>query len=242
MICKDESRNLLDHNAWTEPHCITPPGPGGHIIIAKRVIRTQQGRIIVPIASPWPWDRTDNKTDNIRSCCTLSDDEGDTWRRSQSVLAGPGRGMMEPCVLDLNEKRLMMLMRTQVHRQYISYSDDDGDTWTSATEVPHLISPESPAALAHVPNTNLIMTVWNRNNNSGRHSANRTPLTVGFSNDKGKTWFGFHNLEDEAGKTWSYPSITFLNEKAHVIYYERSGTRTEDKNISLKMCRFNICP
>ena len=241
MICKDESQNILNENAWTEPRCITPSGSGGHIIIAKRVMRTQKGRIIVPIASPWPWDRTDSKTDNIRSCCMLSDNDGNTWRRSQSVLAGPGRGMMEPCVHELNKGRLMMLLRTQAHRQYISYSDDGGDNWTSATEVPHLISPESPAALAQVPNTGLIMVVWNHNSNSGRHSENRAPLTVGFSNDEGKTWFGFHNLEDEAEKTWSYPSITFLDGKAHVIYYERTGTRTEDKNISLKMSRFRIC-
>jgi sialidase-1 len=241
-VCKDESQDLLYGNVWTEPKCITPSGPGGHIIIAQRVIRTRKGRIIVPIASPWPWDQKDNKTDDIRSCCMLSDDDGETWCRSQSVLAGPGRGLMEPCVLELNGGRLMMLLRTQVHRQYISYSDDGGDTWTPATEVPHLISPESPAALSQVPDTKLIMVVWNNNNNSGRHSENRAPLTVGFSDNGGITWSGFHNLEDESGKTWSYPSIIFLDGKAHVLYYERPGIRTEDKRISLKMSRFSITP
>ena len=149
---------------------------------------------------------------------------------------------MEPCVLEFNSGRLMMLLRTQVHRQYISYSNDGGDTWTSATEVPHLISPESPAALARVPDTELTIVVWNNNSNSGRHSENRAPLTVGFSNNEGQTWFGFHNLEDEAGKTWSYPSIIFLDGKAQVLYYERHGTRTEDKHFSLKMSRFCINP
>ena len=237
LICKDE-QNPLNEDSWTEPQTITPPGPGAHIIIAKRVVVTRQGRIIVPIASPWPWDRKDSKTDNIRTCCMLSDDDGKTWRRSTSVLSGQGRGMMEPCVHELESGRLMMLLRTQVHTQYISYSDDGGDTWTPAKEVTDLVSPESPAALAQVPDTDLTMVVWNNNDNSSR--LNRAPLTVGFTNDEGKSWFGFHNLEEGPGITWSYPSIVFLDKKAHVIYYERPGTRPEDRHISLKMNRFSI--
>lgn len=101
MVCKDESQDCLNQDAWTEPTPITPDGPGGHIIIAKRVVRTNQGRIIVPIASPWPWDRKDDKTTDIRTCCMLSDDDGKTWCRSHSVLAGPERGLMEPCILEL---------------------------------------------------------------------------------------------------------------------------------------------
>ena len=240
MECRDESLPALDGSAWTEPQRITPAGPGGHIIIAQRVVRTGSGRLIVPLATPWPWDRTDGKTDKIRTWFLLSDDGGENWRQSQSMLEGPGRGLMEPCVVELSSARLMMLMRTQMHRQYISYSDDNGETWTKAMEVTRLISPESPAALAIEPNTGWIMVVWNRNSNLGSHGKNRTPLTVGFSHDGGKSWFGFHNLEDEPGKAWSYPSIRFIDGAAHVLYYEQTKTELGENRIALKMRIFRV--
>ena len=49
-----------------------------------------------------------------------------------------------------------------------------------------------------------------------------------------------YNLEEDPGITWSYPSIVFIDKKAHVLYYERPGTRPEDRHISLKMNRFSI--
>ena len=241
MVCKDESGDVLDGSVWTESNSVTPEGDGGHVIIAQRVVRTHSGRIVVPVAAPWPWDREDDKTDDIRTCCMLSDDDGVTWRVSQSVLAGPKRGLMEPCVLELEDGRLMMLLRTQVHRQYVSYSEDGGDVWTPAVAVDDLVSPESPAALARVPDTDLTMVVWNHNRNEGGMPVNRSPLTVGFSKDAGKTWFGFHNLEEEPNKTWSYPSIRFIDGKAVVIYYDRIMLPSGDTRISLKMNRFNIC-
>ena len=244
MQCRDESLPALDGSAWTEPRRITPAGPGSHIIIGQRVIRTTSGRLIVPLATPWPWDRKDGKTDNIQTWCLLSDD-GENWRQSRSMLEGPGRGLMEPCVVELDSGRLMMLTRTQMHRQYISYSDDDGEIWTEAMEVTRLISPESPAALATEPNTGWVMVVWNRNSNLGSHGTNRTPLTVGFSHDGGKSWFGFHNLEEEPGKAWSYPSIRFIDGVAHVLYYEGTKTDSGENRISLKMKTFRVdgeCP
>jgi|GEM_PF-1106109 hypothetical protein len=240
MVCTDESGDVLDASVWTAPKYVTPEGSGGHIIIAQRVVRTEAGRIIVPVAAPWPWDREDDKTDDIRTCCMLSDDDGETWRVSQSVLDGPGRGLMEPCVLALDGGRLMMLLRTQMHQQYISYSEDGGDVWTPAVEVADLVSPESPAALARVPNSDLTMVVWNHNRNEDTMPVNRSPLTVGFSKDEGKTWFGFHDLEDEPEKTWSYPSIRFVDGKAWVIYYDRIMLPSGDTRISLKMNRFGI--
>ena len=84
------------------------------------------------------------------------------------------------------------------------------------------------------------MVVWNRNSNIGRLSMNRTPLTVGFSHDEGKTWIGFHNLEDEPGKWWSYPSIRFFDGAAHVLYYERIETKLGETRIALKMKSFRV--
>jgi sialidase-1 len=235
MTCHDESVPILDAASWSVPRRVTPAPPGGHIIIASRVIRTHSGRLIVPIATPWPWRRSDEKKADIRTTLMLSDNDGVTWRQSRTTLHGPGRGAMEPTVVELPSGRLMMLMRTQTHRQYVSYSEDCGETWGKAIEVTRLISPESPAALALEPNTGWTMVVWNRNSNLGTMRENRTPLTVGFSSDEGNSWFGFHNLEDEPGKTWFYPTLRILDGIAHVIYSERTETEAGETRIALKM-------
>ncbi len=242
MTCRDETAELLDASTWSAPRRVTPAPPGGHVIIAARVIRTRGGRLIVPFATPWPWDRTDGRADRICTSCMLSDDDGKSWFQSRTTLRGPGRGLMEPAVVEFTSGRLMMLMRTQTHRQYISYSEDDGNTWTKATEVTRLTSPESPAALAIEPNTGWVMVVWNRNSNLGTMSENRAPLTVGFSHDEGESWFGFQSLEDEARKSWSYPTIRFLDDFAHVLYYERTETERGETRISLKMQKLAVGP
>jgi len=240
--CHDESARILDAAAWSAPRRVTPASPGGHIIIASRVIRTHSGRLIVPIAAPWPWTRTDGKTVDIRTTCMLSDNDGATWRQSRTTLRGPGKGLMEPTVVELPSGRLMMLTRTQMHRQYISYSDDGGEFWSKAMEVTRLISPESPADLAMEPNTGWTMVVWNRNSNlvRMRMRENRTPLTVGFSHDEGESWFGFYNLEEEPGKIWFYPTLRFLDGTAYVIYSERTETDSGDTRIALKMKTFRV--
>lgn len=240
MTCRDESAASLDVAAWSEPVRVTPAPPGGHVIIASRVIRTRAGRLIVPIATPWPWTRTDGKTDDIRSTCMISEDDGVSWRQSGSTLRGPGRGLMEPSIVETASGRLMMLMRTQMHRQYCSYSKDGGDSWSPATEVTRLISPESPAAVALDPHTGWIVVVWNRNSNLGKMKENRTPLTVGFSHDAGRSWFGVQNLEEAPGKTWFYPSIRFIDGKAHVIYSERTETSDGETRIALKTRIFRV--
>ena len=155
------------------------------------------------------------------------------------MLAGPARGLMEPYVVELKDNRLLMLMRTQTHRQYRSVSEDDGDTWTKATEVTGLVSPESPAAVRRDPRTGWLMVVWNHNSNLGRHGRNRVPLTVGFSQDEGESWFGFSNIETNPRSAFSYPSINFLDGRAYVTYYDSSQTK-KGKRVSFKLCSFVV--
>ena len=239
LTCVDESKVEQGPSAWSVPRRITPPPPGAHVLLSNWVLRLKSGRILMPLASPWPWDRNDAKATNIRSWCLLSDDDGRTWHRSTSMLDGPSRGLMEPCVVQLKDGRLLMLMRTQTHRQHQSISEDDGDNWTTATEVTHLVSPEAPAAVRRDPRTGWLMVVWNHNSNLGRHGRNRVPLTVAFSRDEGRTWFGFIDIETDRQGAFSYPSINFLDGCAHVTYYD-SRRVGKVKRVSLKMCRFVV--
>ena len=236
--CRDEERIDKDPAAWTRRRRITPPPPGRHIALNNRAIRSSTGRLLLPLSTPWPWDRPDVSGKDIRSWCLYSDDDGETWQQSRSMLAGPGRGLMEPYAVELKDGRLLMLMRTQTHRQYRSISRDGGDSWSPATEVTALVSPESPAAVRRDPGTGWLTVVWNYNSR-GNHGADRTPLTIALSDDEGESWFGYLNLETDRTKAFSYPSLRFIDGKVFVTYYERQVDPT-DRRISLKMRSFKI--
>ena len=236
--CRDEERIDKDPAAWTRRRRITPPPPGRHIALNNRAIRLSTGRLLLPLSTPWPWDRPDASGKDIRSWCLYSDDDGETWQQSRSMLAGPGRGLMEPYAVELKDGRLLMLMRTQTHRQYRSISRDGGDSWSPATEVTALVSPESPSAVRRDPGTGWLTVVWNYNSR-GKHGVDRTPLTIALSDDEGESWFGYLNLETDRTKTFSYPSLRFIDGKVFVTYYERQVDPT-DRRISLKMRSFKI--
>ena len=64
-----------------------------------------------------------------------SDDQGETWQKSKSVLRVPiphsvsSYGAVEPVIVQLNDGRVWMLIRTQMGRFYESFSRD-GSEWT----------------------------------------------------------------------------------------------------------------
>ncbi len=240
LLCPDEGQLEQGEIAWTVPVRITPPPPGRHIALNNRMLRLHSGRLVLPLSSPWPWDRPDTRGKNVRSWCLLSDDDGSTWQRSQSMLTGPQRGLMEPYVVELNDRRLLMLARTQMDYQYRSISADGGLTWSEAEPVPELVSPESPAAVGHDPATGWLVVVWNHRRNDGQHASNRTPLTVGFSQDEGASWFGFVDLETAADRAFSYPGLHFVDGRVLVTYYEMAQIAPATRRLSLQLCSFTV--
>ena len=245
IVCQDEKGLGTPGSGphqWTEPKRISPPPPGRHVLLNNRVVRIEKGdntgRLLLPLASPWPWDEEDWKGTNICTWVLRSDDEGATWHPSESMLAGPARGLMEPYIVELQDGRLRMWMRTQVDTQYESVSDDGGVTWTDAEPGP-LVSPESPVAIARHESSGLLAVIWNHNT-KGNHPADRTPICIAFSEDDGNTWFGEQTLDpnpslDNTSCSFSYPSIDFLGDRCFVTYYEN-----RDRRISLILQKFDL--
>ena len=245
LTCLDEEKlGKTDDGTviWSPVKRISPPAPGRHVLLNNRVVRLAQGprsgRILLPLASPWPWDVEDLHGTDIRSWVLYSDDDGATWQPSKSMLSGPKRGLMEPYIIELADGRLRMWMRTQVHCQYESVSEDGGRTWSEAKPGP-LVSPESPVAIARHQASGLLVVVWNHNRKSN-HTADRTPICVAFSEDEGESWFGEQRLDPDAyGEngdcSFSYPSVDFLGDRGFITYYENRNRR-----ISLVLRRFSL--
>ncbi len=66
------------------------------------------------------------------ACSLVSDDDGQTWQRSNLIdLGGHGdhSGAMEPTVAELIDGRLLMLIRTHWGRFWEALSDDGGLSW-----------------------------------------------------------------------------------------------------------------
>jgi sialidase-1 len=204
---------------------------GYHVINNDRVTQLASGRLLVPAAST-----ADVKTVNhFVSHCYISDDAGKTWRNGKGQVDAPKRGAMEPEVVELNDGRILMIVRTQLGYVGKSYSSDGGDTW-SKLESLGVRAPETPSTLRRIPSTGDLVLIFNDTFTPGAgHGGKRTPLTAAISSDEGLTWKNVGNFESDASKTFSYTSLTFVRDRAVMSYWE-SG---EGRQLS---CRFRSIP
>lgn len=206
--------------------------PGYHVMNNDRVARLHSGRLICPVAST----RDVAKANHFVASCFLSDDAGRTWRQSRTKVDYARRGAMEPEVLQLDDGRLIMTLRTQLGHIAVSYSIDQGDTWTPAVSW-NVRSPESPATLRRIPSTGDLLLIWNDNFVAGAdHGGPRWPLTVAISSDNGTTWKHKQNFELAADTSYSYVSAVFDRGRLLMTYYVRS-----DKSGLISM-RFRSVP
>jgi sialidase-1 len=203
-----------DGRTFGEPRLITD-APGYHVMNNDRVTELADGRLLCPVA------RTrDIKTDDhFVSFCYWSDDEGKTWFTGTSRVSLLKRGAMEPEVLELDDGRVLMIVRTQLGEIYASFSDDRGESW-SAAKPWSIRSPESPATLRRVPATGDLLLVWNPMYDAGAgHGGKRTPLVAAFSTNEGQTWSAPRTLEDRTDQEYAYTSLTFFERRVLLSYY-----------------------
>ena len=227
--------------AWSAPKRIVE-GEDNVIACNDRAVKTQSGQLILALATPYSYREADSSPTDIRSWCLLSDDTGGTWRTSSSRWKGPGNGLHAPTVVELRDASLLMLNQTNTHRQYRSRSRDGGQTWSAPTEVTRLISPDAPAVIRRDPQTGWLVVIWNRNSNRIKTLRSRQSLTVCFSSDDGKSWFGDHTLEHDPTnvKTWSNPSLTFVGGQAYITYYERTESADGGEFYAIKLITLTI--
>ena len=167
------------------------------------------GRIVLPAfrwISPMPGNDAGWILANDESSPTLSysfayvsDDEGRTWTMSLSELfVSVNRAawdLEEPTVVELEDGRLLMHLRSELGRMYRSYSADRGLSWTRP-EAMQIAASYTPHMLRRIPATGNLLMVWNQGSRqeiaTGLH---RHRLSCAVSWDDGQTWENFKNLE-----------------------------------------------
>ena len=209
-ISTDEART------WSEPTMCIPDKVGYYVLNNDRATQLSSGRLVLPVA----WHRSPGEGPDWRGVvmCYLSDDNGKTWRRSKDSFKGYAPSgqritVQEPGVVELNDGRLMMYMRTNAGSQYISYSEDGGESWSKA-EPSNLASPLSPASIERIPWTGDLLCVWNDHSGVHRYPAGRrTPLCLAISKDEGKTWSRSRIIEGNPDGWYCYTAITFVKNR-----------------------------
>lgn len=195
---------------------------GYNVVNNDRFVQLSSGRLIVPAAfHPCPEGKRESWSHRGIMKVSYSDDGGKTWKGDAtdvSVVPDPSVTLQEPGVVELEDGRLMMYIRTDGGSQFESFSSDGGIHWTKP--VPgKLASPLSPATIERIPWTGDLLAVWN--DHSGWHKfpkGKRTPLCVAISKDEGKTWSESRVIEGDPDGWYCYTAVTFVGDRVLLAY------------------------
>lgn len=184
-----------------EPAKRIQEGWNGSIVSAP--LQLESGRIVLPSQDWVPGSRGVPPTGQGYAMTMSSDDGGETWSRSNRITSpvfegynGANFGACEPSIVQLEDGRLWMLMRTQAHYLYESYSDDGATWWPGRPSMFHAST--GPPSIVRMPDGRLVL-FWNncqmpeRIDGQGVY-AGRDALHGAVSQDDGKTWRGFREI------------------------------------------------
>jgi sialidase-1 len=191
-----------------------------------RAIQLRTGRILMPV-----FYTSDYRVDpHIKSRVYYSDDEGQTWTPSKTILDLPHSkaGAQEPGVVELKDGRVLLWLRTDLGRMYVAHSADGGETF-SAPQPTEVVSPLSPQSIKRHPVTGDLVLIWNAS------PSRRTPLAAAVSKDEGRTWSGARVLDATPDATFAYTSLEWLFDRALLTYYQGPAPGVRGTQWSLKL-------
>jgi sialidase-1 len=223
-------RSTDECETWSEPVRVSSLD-GFHCINNDHVIRLSTGRIVVPtFVSPVVW----RAGEHFRAFCYYSDDDGRTWRHSETFMDLPRRGAEEPSMVELKDGSIFCVLRSTIGIVARAVSRDGGATW-SEPEPTGLPAVASPPLVKRIPGTGDLLLVWN--NRPWEHAGHgpRNPLTAAVSGDEGATWRHFHDVEHRERYDSAYAAVTFLDGEALVTYYQSCRATRLGASVVLKI-------
>ena len=206
-------RSHDEGKTWGEAKVCTEP-VGYYVMNNDRVVRLARGRILLPVALHATPEKPKFER-HAKIACFDSDDDGVTWSRGENVPGGGTHALEEPGVVELKDGRVMLWVRTDAGKQFVSHSSDGGRTWAKF-QASNIVSPRSPASIERIPSTGDLLLVWNNNGDvSTKTQGERTPFNVAVSRDDGATWENVKTLENDPDGWYCYTAIHFAGE--HVV-------------------------
>lgn len=232
------TRSSHDRSQWQPAKRIWE----GYTGSLNSVIQIRGGRILLPFhwRTGQDWLHRGRDLDAFtfhgtsHSTVMYSDNGGDTWHQGTRDLRVwapmPSYGAVEPVIIQLEDGRVWMLMRTQTGRFYESFSKD-GANWSPARAT-RIISSDSPAGLVRLLDGRLVM-LWNACQRFPYAYGGRHVLHAAISEDEGQTWRGCREAardplrheppptaRGDFGTAYPFPAVTADN---RVIYRTGQG-------------------
>lgn len=207
-------RSADEGKTWSAPVRVLQD-PGYYVMNNARVIQLRSGRILCPLSYT---GKVFAQGQTFRNVVYYSDDDGRTFRRSPSILTAPRRGAMEPGLLELQDGRVLQIIRTQVGEVWHSISADGGVTWSPAAPWT-VAAPEAPSTIFRLPDGRVVIIYNPEVRLGGDHSGPRTPLVAAVSRDEGKTWSPYQVIEPDPAATYAYTSVTLHEGRVLLTYY-----------------------
>lgn len=131
-----------------------------------------------------------------------SDDNGRHWQASDGWIMGWRQKQVitdtftEGDAVELADGRILMIGRSLTGRLYQAFSPDKGHSWWPGAGPTELMSSYSPARICRLPKSGDLMVLWNQvSREEIRKGLRRSRLSTAVSNDGGKSWHHFKNLE-----------------------------------------------
>ena len=225
-------RSVDECESWSE--LVRVSEPGFYCTNHGRALRLASGRVLLPAHGVVGGGPYKGGTSKLCSWVWFSDDGFRTWSKSTEMTA-PGRGAHEPTIVELDDGRLLCMLRTTTGRLYRAWSCNRGETWGTpeATDLP---APDSEALLTRIPATGDLLLLWN--NIESRSNWPRTPLTAAISPDDGASWGRFAHIEQRPDRDAAYPFVFFQDDEVVVTYYTRlTHEWGRDSEVVLKVYR-----
>lgn len=225
---------------WSSPITMVPE-PEYFAINNDRLVQLKSGRLLAP------YHRYPGRRGEGHCGCLISDDAGNTWRRSErDVFLTPERvrkprhvlqsnaevvqvveagdiHVREPGVIELSDGCVLMWCRSTGSYVYRSISRDGGLNWSLLEAIPELTVPSSPQSVCRLPSSRrLVMFLNERGDISYGHEQFhwRRPLSVAVSDDEGQTWKLLGELTTDAEATACYTSICPHRGALVLTYYQ----------------------
>jgi len=223
---------------WSKPVACISDVPGYYVLNNARVIQLPSGRLLVPVALHTTKE-TDSSIEELERSfnnygqifCYYSDDQGKSWKRSAQVKVPASVMAQEPGVIELNDGRVLMYIRTDRGMQYAAYSKDKGKKWTEA--VPYgLPSPLSPATIVRDPASRKLIAIWNNYGILGLGYGKRSPFNLAISSDEGKSWTNVKTIHDDPDGHYCYTAARF-NTQGDLLLSYCAGLRSKGTGLSI---------